>query len=84
MTNSDLRERAEKIIRLTEQMDDIKTEIADRYADAKNAGYTVAILRRAIKIAGMDAEKRAKHEQGQMDLELYLAEIEGREAAAHG
>jgi hypothetical protein len=27
----------------------------------------------------MEAGKRAKHDQGQMDLELYLAEIEARE-----
>ena len=26
----------------------------------------------------MDADKRAKHESQQMDLELYLAEIEGK------
>ena len=78
MTNSDLSERARKIMALMDQADDLKTEIKDRYDDAKNAGYTVAALKRAIKIARMDADKRAKHEAAQMDLELYLAELEGR------
>ena len=78
MTNSDLRDRASKITALMDQADDIKTEIKDRYDDAKNAGYTVAALKRAIKLARMDADKRAKHDAAQMDLELYLAEIEGR------
>lgn len=86
MTNSDLRERAEKIINLLEQADDLKTEIKDRYDDAKNAGYTVAALKRAIKLHRLDADKRKKHESEQMDLEMYLSEIEGgarpmREAA---
>ena len=86
MTNSDLRERAEKIIALMDQADEIKTEIADRFQDAKNQGFTVAALRKAIKIARMDGDKRQKHDTEQMDLLLYLAEIEGsarpmREAA---
>jgi uncharacterized protein (UPF0335 family) len=78
MTNSDLRDRAEKIIALMDQADDLKTEIADRFADAKNAGFTVSALRKAIKVARMDGDKRKKHEAEQMDLEMYLAELEGR------
>ncbi len=78
MTNSDLKRRADGIIALEDQRKDITTEIADRYQDAKNAGFTVTALRRAIKISRMDADKRAKHESEQMDLEMYLAEIEGR------
>lgn len=77
-TNSDLRDRADKIIRLMEQADDLKTEIADRFEDAKSAGYTVKALRKAIKLHRMEADKRAKHESEQMDLEMYLAELEGQ------
>jgi uncharacterized protein (UPF0335 family) len=78
MTNSDLRDRANKIIRLMEQRDEIAVEITDRFQDAKNAGFTVSALKRAIKVSRLDADKRAKHESEQMDLEMYLAEIEGR------
>ena len=78
MTNSDLKRWAEAIIALEDQRKDITTEIADRYQDAKNHGITVPALRKAIKLARMDAKQRAKHESEQMDLEMYLAEIEGR------
>jgi len=78
MTNSDLKRWAEAIIALEDQRKDITTEIADRYQDAKNAGYTVKAMKAAIKISRMDADKRAKHESEQSDLLLYLAEIEGR------
>lgn len=77
-SNSDLRDRADKIIRLMEAADDIATEIKDRFEDAKNAGFSAKALRKAIKISRMDADKRAKHETEQTDLLLYLAEIEGR------
>lgn len=78
MTNSDIKRRADAIIALEDQRKDITTEIADRYQDAKNAGYTVVALRKAIKLSRMGADKRAKHESEQMDIEMYLAEIEGR------
>ena len=78
MTNSDLSARARSIMSLEDQKQDIADEITERYADAKNAGFTVAALKRAIKIARMDGEKRARHEAEQMDLMLYLAEIDGR------
>lgn len=45
-------------------------------------GFNKASLRKAIAIARMDAAKRAKHDAGQMDLELYLAELEGRQKMA--
>lgn len=76
-SNSDLRDRADKIIRLMEQRDDIATEIKDRFEDAKNSGYSVTALRKAIKVARMDADKRAKHETEQLDFETYLSELEG-------
>lgn len=77
MTNSDLAERAEKIIKLMEMAEDLKTEIKDRYDDAKNSGYTVAALKKAIKVHRMDADKRAKHESAQLDFETYLSGLEG-------
>lgn len=78
MTNSDLSARARSIMALEDQKRDIADEITERYADARNAGFTVSALKRAIKIARMDSDRRAKHEAEQSDLILYLAEIEGR------
>lgn len=82
MTNSDLRSRASTIITLMDQADEIKTEIADRFADAKNSGLTVSALRKAIKLHRLDATAREKHETEQTDLLMYLEEIEGRREAA--
>lgn len=78
MTNSDMGRRIAAIAALEDQKRDITTEIADRYQDAKNQGYTVPSMRRAVKVYRMDAAKRAKHDSEQMDFEMYLAEIEGR------
>lgn len=81
MINSDLKQRAESLIRLHTELDEAKLALADAYEDAQSAGYSKAVLRRAIKIHTLDADKRKKHDTAQMDLETYLAEIEGREAA---
>lgn len=85
MTNSDLCDRAAKIIRLMEQRDDIATEIKDCFEDAKNAGYAVSALRRAIKVNRMDAKQRARFDRDAEQFDLFLSELDGgaqfREAA---
>jgi uncharacterized protein (UPF0335 family) len=84
MRNSDLKQRAESIMRLMEQRDEISADIKAAFEAAASVGYNSKAMRKAIKLASMDADKRAKHESEQMDLELYLAELEGtnqREAA---
>ena len=80
-SNSDLRQRAASIARLQSEVDKAKLALGDAYADAASAGYSKTALRKAMKIHSLTADKRAKHDQEQTDLELYLAEIEGREAA---
>lgn len=79
MTNSDLKQRAESLMRLHTELDEAKLALADANEDAESAGYSKSVLRRAIKIHTLDADKRRKHDAAQMDLELYLAEIEGRQ-----
>ena len=78
MTNSDLRERALRLIQLEEKAEDAKLDLKAAYDAAASAGYTKAALKRAIKLHRMDADKRAKHESAQADLILYLEELEGR------
>ena len=80
MTNSDLRQRAESILRLMEQRDELTADIKAAFDAAKSAGFNAAAMRKAVKIAAMSADKRAKHDQEQMDLELYIEEIEGRQS----
>lgn len=84
MTNSDLRQRAESVMRLMDQRDELTADIRAAFDAAKSAGFNAAAMRKAVSIARMDAAKREKHETQQMDLEMYLAEIESkavREAA---
>jgi uncharacterized protein (UPF0335 family) len=78
-SNSDLARRIAAIASLEDQRKDITTEIADRYQDAKNHGITVPAMRRAVKVYRMDAARRAKHDSEQMDFEMYLSEVEGRQ-----
>lgn len=79
-TNARLQEIALQIGRLEEERKAIASDIADKYDEAKSEGYTVSALRKAIKIYAMDKSKREKHDQEQMDLELYLEQLEGRAA----
>lgn len=78
MTNSDLRHRAQTIQALLEQRDDITAEIKACYDSAASAGFNKPAMRKAIKVAAMSQDKRAKHDSEEMDIELYLAEIEGK------
>lgn len=77
--NSDLRQRADAAGRLLDQIDDLKIELKALFEIAASDGFNAKAFRQAIKISRMDATKRAKHDSSQMDLELYLAEIEGRQ-----
>lgn len=79
MTNSDLRQRAERAGNLMDQIDDLKVELKALFEIAQSDGFNAKALKAAIKIARMDAAKRAKHDSGQQDLEIYLAELEARE-----
>ena len=78
MKNSDLRQRAESVMRLMDQRDEITADIKAAFDAAKSVGFNAQAMRKAVAIARMDAAKREKHESQQMDLELYLAEIEGK------
>ena len=83
-SNSDLRQRAERIGSLLDQRDDIDVEIKAAFEIAKNDGFNPKELRRAIKVHRMDDKQRAKFDDGQMTFNLYLEELEGsamREAA---
>lgn len=82
MTNMSLKDHAEIIIEMHEEIEGAQAELAEAYREAVSDGYTLKALRAAIKIHRMDPQKRAKHNQDQMDLVLYLEEIEGRREAA--
>ena len=79
LTNSDLRQRAQTIQALIEQRDDITAEIKACFDSAASAGFNKSAMRKAIKVANMSEDKRAKHEMDAQEVQLYLFEIEGRQ-----
>lgn len=79
-TNAVLKSHANRISRLEEQKAEIAEEIKEAYEYAKSEGFTVSALRKAIKIHSLDQAKREKHDAEQMDLELYLEQLEGKAA----
>lgn len=74
----DLRYFASRIAGLEDEKSNISEQITEEYVVAANKGYNAKALRRAIKINRMDADKRAKHESEQSDIETYLANLEGK------
>jgi uncharacterized protein (UPF0335 family) len=77
-TNDRLKHHASNISRLEEERAELGQVIKEHYDTAKNEGFTVKALKQAIKIHSMDQDKRAKHDAEQMDLELYLQQLEGK------
>lgn len=78
-TNGRLQEIALSISRDEAARKDLADDIREQYATAKAEGYTVPALKKAIKIFAMDKDARDKHDSAQMDLETYLAALEGQE-----
>lgn len=76
MTISDLRERAQAIASITDQIEELQGQCSDLLDDAKSKGYDPAMLKKAVKLA-RDARARKKHDQQQSDLETYLLELDG-------
>lgn len=65
---------------LMEEVADLQDQLRQVYTEAKADGITPSSLRKAVKVHFMTPDKREKHDQAQMDFELYLADIETQEA----
>jgi uncharacterized protein (UPF0335 family) len=77
-TNDRLKQIAREIDVMEQERRALSADIKERYDIAKSEGFTVKALKQAIKIHSMDQDKRAKHDAEQMDLELYLQQLEGK------
>ena len=64
-----LRTFIERIERLNEEVDSLKEDTKEVYAEAKGEGYDVKILRQVIKLRKMDKVDRQEQEAL---LELYM------------
>lgn len=77
---TDIHYFAKRIAALEDQAEAIKADIKDEYGVAASKGYNAKALKAALKVARMDADRRAKHDADQSDLIIYLDEIEGKSA----
>ena len=62
----------ERIERLEEEKKSVSEDIRDIYGEAKAAGFEVKIIRKLIKLRGMETQKRREEEE---ILELYKSAI---------
>ena len=59
-TNSEVREYAERIARLQQQVDEIASDIADVKTEAKGKGYDSALIAKVARLINLEADKRKK------------------------
>ncbi len=78
-TNERLKRHADRIARLEEERKALAADTKDALDEAKSEVFTPSALRKAIKIHAVDKSKREKHDAEQTDLEIYLAQLEGKE-----
>jgi len=77
--NSDPRQQvkvlADRILRLLEERDAISEDVRDIFKEAKGAGYDVAALRAAVKLAGMTSDERDEFYERESVRDTYVAGI---------
>lgn len=75
---SQLRDVMKRILARHDQIDDIKAEIKQDYAEAKSAGYDKTALGQAIReIRNREKAEAPKAQETQALVDLYLAEFDG-------
>lgn len=72
LDNGHLKAFVERIERLDEEKKAISEDIKEVYAEAKDTGYDVKILRKVISIRKQDHNKRMEENE---ILELYLSAL---------
>lgn len=58
MENSQLQQYIDKIERLNEQVDELKADVREVYAEARGAGFDIKALREVIKLRKLDPADR--------------------------
>ncbi len=62
----------ERIERVGSEIDELKADQKDIYAEAKGAGFDVKIMRRIVALRKQDADKRREDEE---ILDLYMSAL---------
>jgi uncharacterized protein (UPF0335 family) len=69
-----LKSLIERIERLEEDRKAVTADLREVYAEAKGEGFDAKILRKVVKLRGLDSAKRAEEEAL---IDLYIAAIGG-------
>ena len=69
-----LKSLIERIERLEEDRKAVTADLREVYAEAKSEGFDAKILRKVVKLRGLDSAKRAEEEAL---IDLYIAAIGG-------
>jgi len=69
-----LKSLIERIERLEEDRKAVTADLREVYAEAKGEGFDAKIMRKVIKLRGLDSAKRAEEEAL---IDLYIAAIGG-------
>jgi uncharacterized protein (UPF0335 family) len=69
-----LKSLIERIERLEEDRKAVSSDLREVYAEAKGEGFDAKILRKVVKLRGLDSAKRAEEEAL---IDLYLSAIGG-------
>lgn len=74
-----LKALADRTIRLEDEKDALVSDIDEVKAEAKALGYSLKVFNAAVKVARMTPEKREEYANFQMELELFVDVIDGKE-----
>jgi uncharacterized protein (UPF0335 family) len=70
-----IRQFAERIVRLEEERKALASDIKDVKAEAKAAGYSPKLVATCVRIMLLEVEKRAEALAGHEELDLYLSAV---------
>ena len=70
-----IRQFAERIVRLEEERKALAADIKDVKAECKAAGFSPKLIATCVRIMLMEAEKRAEALSGHEELDLYLSAV---------
>lgn len=73
---NDLKDRIDKIVYLLTEIQAMREDIKTIYADAKDDGFNVAVMKKLVKIVSADEKKREKMKQLSDCMELYAGQIQ--------
>jgi len=73
---NDLKDRIDKIVYLLTEIQAMREDIKTIYADAKDDGFNVAVMKKLVKIISADEKKREKMKQLSDCMELYAGQIQ--------